>query len=89
MTPADIRSMAATIAEHQTLLSNRLDRLRADCPHATPTYVNRGSTGHYDPVDNAYWTNWDCPDCGKKWWTDQSRATHNLYPGATKKENTP
>lgn len=89
MTPADIRNMAATIAEHQTLLSKRLARLQDECPHATPTYANRGSTGNWDPQDNAYWTEWDCPDCGKKWRTDQSLASRNQYPGATKKENTP
>jgi len=41
-----------------------------ECPHPAASKKYNGDGGsYYDPP--SYWLDWECPDCGKRWTTDQ------------------
>jgi transposase-like protein len=63
---------------------HRLEQLQKECPHHNLEYKNEGSTGSWDR-DDSYWTNWFCPDCDKRWTTDQSYEIKQKYPQAIDK----
>ena len=71
MTPAQVRRKLATINKHQEKWDQAERDLRDICPHPDASKKYRGSTGNWDRNDNCYWIEWKCPDCGKKWMTDQ------------------
>lgn len=41
------------------------------CEHKDVVKKAGASTGGYDPNDDRYWYDYDCPDCGKHWRVDQ------------------
>jgi hypothetical protein len=71
MTPAQIRRKLATINKHQEKWDQAERDLRDICPHPDASKKYCGSTGNWDRSDDCYWIEWKCPDCGKKWMTDQ------------------
>lgn len=48
-----------------------LYELQDECTHPAAVKKHGGSTGNYDPSADCYWTDWKCPDCGKRWTTPQ------------------
>lgn len=64
--------------------NQKLIQLQLECPHHNLEYKYRGNSGGWD-YEDSYWTEWYCPDCNKKWTTDQSYASKNKYPHAIDK----
>ncbi len=80
LTPNKVKRKRITIHGKIAKLHEQLSELQVLCTHPDVTKKYGGSTGNYDPSCDAYWIDWACPDCGKKWTTDQSRE-NNLKPG--------
>lgn len=45
----------------------RIEEIQAVCAHRDATKTHGANTGNYDPHADTYWTDYDCPDCGKRW----------------------
>ena len=80
MTPKQVQHKRQTISDKIFKLRNQLGDLQELCTHPDVTKKYGGSTGNYDPNADCYWIDWDCPDCGKRWRTDQDRE-NVLKPG--------
>ena len=52
-------------------LRDELNTLQSVCLHTNATKKYRGNTGNYDPSENCYWIDFYCPDCDKRWQTEQ------------------
>lgn len=78
-----IREGVALAAAHIKEMSDHIEQLRLLCTHPDKTGECGGSSGNYDPSADAYWIDWHCPDCGKKWMTDQSRENLRQLSGPT------
>jgi hypothetical protein len=68
---AGIRAEAARLGKVISRAGDKLKALRESCPHPNRTHKYGSNTGNYDPSSDRYWIDWDCPDCGKHWSTDQ------------------
>ena len=77
-----IRRRRAILMRQEEKLAASIALLKDQCKHPTPHYTYFSNTGNYDPSSDAYWIDWTCPDCGKKWTTDQSQGEVSKYPGA-------
>jgi hypothetical protein len=71
-------AMALTILQKQVRIGQRLKKahedlkdLQALCKHESATVEHKSDTGNYDPSQNAYWNEWICHECGKRWTTRQ------------------
>ena len=49
-----------------------MDALQSQCKHPAATKKHGANTGNYDPHADCYWTDFACPDCGKRWTVDGS-----------------
>ena len=52
-------------------IDDHLKYLQQECSHLRAVSVPRADTGNYCKADDRYWYEHSCPDCGKKWTTDQ------------------
>lgn len=59
--------ITAKIKKH----TQELIDLQAECPHTGHIVTHKGDTGNYDPSKNEFWAVHFCPDCGKRWSTDE------------------
>ena len=66
-----IKTKRISIETKITKLMADLIALQESCNHDNATHIDRASTGNYCPQDVEYWTDHACPDCNKKWRTDQ------------------
>ena len=80
LTRKQVQRKLQTIINTMDKLSNQLAVLQETCAHPDVTKKYGGSTGNYDPSADSYWIDWHCPDCGKRWTTDQDRD-NTLKPG--------
>lgn len=80
MTPKQVQRKRQSINVKIAKLSDQLVDLQMVCTHPDVTKQFRGDTGNYDPNADSYWINWHCPDCDKRWTTDQDRE-NVLKPG--------
>lgn len=80
MTPMQVRRKRVNILNKISKLSDQLMELQSLCSHPDVTKKYGGNTGNYDPSADCYWIDWRCPDCDKRWTTDQSRE-NVLKPG--------
>ena len=80
MTSAQIKRKRISILDKIANLQDQLTDLQSKCNHQNVTKKLQGSTGNYDPTADYYWIDWHCPDCNKRWTTDQSRE-NILKPG--------
>jgi hypothetical protein len=48
-------------------LQGELAALQTACVHPSATKRHGANTGNYDPSADWYWTDFNCPDCGKSW----------------------
>ena len=46
---------------------NEIRRLQKRCKHTKATKIAKTSVGHYDPHNDMYWYDYDCPNCLKRW----------------------
>lgn len=44
-----------------------LSELRKNCAHPNISEQHSGDTGNLCLQDDCYWTDYECPDCGKIW----------------------
>ncbi len=51
-------------------LYEELNVLRASCKHPNVEVIPCSNTGNHDPMDDLYWNDNYCPDCGKSWVED-------------------
>ena len=54
----------------------RIEKIRDRCPHTNKAVKHCGDTGNYDPTADCYWDENTCPDCGKRWDSNQKQASH-------------
>jgi hypothetical protein len=71
MTPKQIQRKYRTITGKVSKLIDQLTELQAECQHPNVNKEYKGDTGNYDPTSDSYWIDWSCPDCNKRWRTDQ------------------
>ena len=50
---------------------SKIDALRESCLHPGATKTYKSNTGNYDPTCDRYWTEHNCPECGKFWTVDR------------------
>jgi len=71
MTPMQVRRRRVNIEKKLAELEQRLAQLQETCTHPLVDKKFGANTGNYDPSADSYWINWRCPDCNKRWRTDQ------------------
>jgi len=63
------------------MIEDELKQLQEECEHPNATYKYRADTGNWSRVDDTYWIEWRCPDCKKRWTTDQSHEWTKFTEG--------
>ena len=71
MTPMQIRRKRITIENKEKTLHEQRKQLQELCQHPNVDKKYGSNTGNYDPSCDAYWIDWRCPDCDKRWITEQ------------------
>jgi hypothetical protein len=71
MTAMQIRRKHINITGKITTLQEQIKQLQELCQHTNVEKKYKANTGNYDPSADSYWIDWRCPDCGKRWITDQ------------------
>ena len=71
MTPTTVQRRRRLLDRLQTVLRADEAKLQNECAHPAASKKYGASTGNYDPSADGYWIDWNCPDCGKHWSTDQ------------------
>lgn len=71
MTPKQVQRKYKTITGRVSKLNEQLEELRSLCLHPNVDKKYRADTGNWDPHQDSYWIDWHCPDCGRRWRTDQ------------------
>lgn len=71
MTPKQIKRKWESIDRREQKLADELKALQSLCQHPNATKKYDGSTGNYDRTADCYWIDHRCPDCDKRWRTDQ------------------
>lgn len=54
-------------------LQREVCTLQTICTHPNLKKKHGSNTGNYDPSCDCYWTEFDCPDCGRRWTEDGSK----------------
>jgi hypothetical protein len=67
-----IKVKRASIEKKIAKLNADLKEIQTVCTHPNAEHVNKASTGNYDPSADSYWADHSCPDCGRRWATDQN-----------------
>ena len=63
----EVRRLHGVIEKRADKAASDMNALQDSCRHPAATKKHGASTGHYDPHDDCYWTDFVCPDCGKRW----------------------
>lgn len=85
MAASNIKRMRERIEHKIDKLNKELENLQNVCTHRDLTYKLRGDSGNWDRADDAYWIEWHCHDCDKRWTTSQDNVWHQtnvVYPHA-------
>lgn len=53
-------------------IDTKIKELQDKCKHAGAIKTHRSDTGNYDPMDDCYWTEFECKICKKYWREDGS-----------------
>ena len=48
----------------------RIRQFQTECLHPNVKKTHKADTGNYDPSNDRYWTEYECPDCDKRWDVD-------------------
>jgi hypothetical protein len=67
-----IREKRASIQGIIDISNKDLLELQAQCTHPSATKTPKSNTGNWDRSQDAYWYDFSCPDCGKRWSEDQT-----------------
>jgi hypothetical protein len=71
MTPAQIKRKWASIDRREEKLAHELAKLQALCAHPNVSKTYKSDTGNWDRTEDCSWIDFHCPDCRKRWSTDQ------------------
>lgn len=71
LTPKQIQRRKNTLYRRIQAAEHDLKMLQRDCTHPSVEKKYGANTGNYDPSADSYWIDWFCPDCTKRWQTDQ------------------
>lgn len=71
MTPEQIRRRHRVIEKQQWKWAHAEDELQKICLHPDHSKKYDSNTGNYDPTADSHWIDYHCPDCGKRWRTEQ------------------
>lgn len=73
MRTTKIQRECEEIRRQITLLKSHLTNLQSKCKHKKATKIHKSDTGNWCPQDDCYWTEFDCPECGKRWTEEGSK----------------
>lgn len=62
-----IRSSYQAIRDEQKQLDTRMLNNQMRCEHPAVIKHHQSDTGNWSKADDMYWTDFECPDCGKRW----------------------
>lgn len=71
----DIMSTKSEIARLYGVIQraqSKIALIREGCLHPGAVKKHKANTGNYDPSSDCYWTEFNCPECGKFWIVDGS-----------------
>lgn len=68
-----IKEACRDLRESRAAIDGQIAELQDACAHPNMSKIHKSSTGGYDPSSDAYWTEFNCPDCGKMWSEDGSK----------------
>lgn len=71
MTPEEIKHKYTLIQKNIDKWYQKEKELQNICPHTNVNKKYESNTGNYDPTADSYWITFHCPDCNKRWQTDQ------------------
>lgn len=71
MTPVQVQRLRSKIEARLDKWNEAYRMLQQDCQHPNVTKKHRSDTGNWDRSQDSYWTEWHCPDCDKRWTTEQ------------------
>lgn len=54
-------------------LQRQIEHNQAECGHPFAGKKHMSDTGNYDKSADRYWTEFECPDCGKRWSVEGSK----------------
>ena len=66
-----------------------LKSLQEECTHPALVGTFRSDTGNWSEVDDNYWVEFKCPDCGKRWDEDQKDTRWDRVRGNVSKDGFP
>jgi hypothetical protein len=73
------QSRKRTKAEHDAIcaerrkLDTRMLNNQIQCTHPAVVKHHHSDVGNWSKADDCYWTDFECPDCGKRWSEEGSR----------------
>lgn len=62
-----IRDNRDFLIQERENVNNGFRELQAYCVHPEVKETKRANTGNYDPSADSHWSDFECPDCDKKW----------------------
>ena len=54
-------------------LQRQIEHNQNECKHPFAGKTHKSDTGNYSKSDDRYWTEFECPDCGKRWTEEGSK----------------
>ena len=69
----EVRRLHGIINARESRAASDMTALREQCEHPAATKKHGANTGNYDPHADCYWTDFACPDCGKRWTVEGSK----------------
>lgn len=66
-----IKNRYETLIRRRNKINDQIKTLQDICLHPNVNKEYKGNTGNYDPTSDCYWIEWKCPDCNKRWDTEQ------------------
>jgi hypothetical protein len=76
-TPEKIRNEVLRQRGKIEELNKKTSLLQGVCPHEELRYTYGSSTGNYDPHDDCYWVELECPHCFRRWVDDKVKDFHS------------
>jgi hypothetical protein len=71
MRAQEVRAAYLRLTALRSDIEGDLALLQKKCRHIHRNGVHKCDTGNWCKADDCYWMEWSCPDCGKKWRTEQ------------------
>ena len=66
------------LMEEMSRVTEKLTAIQDNCSHPYIEWKYGSNTGNYDPSADAYWTEYHCKLCDKRWQQEGSHSPTNL-----------